>query len=272
MSVSLNESGALYVDLLKKALTNWIHGHEEWARVGWQGKKAKIARSLLPSNAMLVTPAPFNVEKRQLGQDWPELAHTMIGMKRLDNLQACIERVVAEDIPGDFIETGVWRGGSVIFMRGVLKALGITNRTVWVADSFEGLPRPDAEKYPADAGDIHHTFDFLRVSMESVQANFRAYGLLDNQVKFLKGWFKDSLPTAPIERLAVLRLDGDMYESTMDALNALYHRLSPGGFVIVDDYCIPNCAAAIADFRKTHGIADEIVDIDGTGAFWRRSL
>lgn len=77
---------------------------------------------------------------------------------------------------------------------------------------------------------------YSRHSLEEVQENFRRYNLLDDQVQFLKGWFCDTLPTAPIEKLAVLRLDGDLYESIMDGLNALYDKVSPGGFIIVDDY------------------------------------
>jgi O-methyltransferase len=85
----------------------------------------------------------------------------------------------------------------------------------------------------------------LAVSLEQVKANFDRYGLLDDQVRFLKGWFRDTLPVAPIERLAVLRLDGDMYESPMDTLVNLYPKLSEGGYVIVDDYgAIPACRQA----------------------------
>jgi len=194
----------------------------------------------------------------------------MIGLKRLDNLQSCIEDVIAKQIPGDLIETGVWRGGATIFMRGVLKAHGVKDRKVWAADSFEGLPEPDAAAYPADAGDTHHTYDELRVSLDNVRANFDAYGLLDDQVGFLKGWFRETLPQAPIEKIAVLRLDGDMYESTIVALESLYPKVSVGGYVIVDDYVIPSCAKAVHDFRGSHQIMEQIVPIDGIGVFWRR--
>jgi len=80
--------------------------------------------------------------------------------------------------------------------------------------------------------------------------NFRKYDLLDRQVRFLKGWFSETLPGCPIERLAVLRLDGDMYESTMDALKHFYPKLSAGGYLIVDDYgAAPACKTAIHEFR-----------------------
>jgi len=195
----------------------------------------------------------------------------MIGLKRLDNLEFCIEQVITNGVVGDFIETGVWRGGATIFMRAVLKAYGVTDRCVWVADSFEGLPPPNTGKYPYDAGDRLHEATQLAVSLEQVKANFDRYGLLDNQVRFLKGWFRDTLPAAPIERLAVLRLDGDMYQSTMDALVNLYPKVSQGGYVIVDDYgAIPACRQAVNDYRSANGITEEIRDIDWTGIFWQK--
>lgn len=122
-------------------------------------------------------------ELRANGRDWPVRAHTMIGLKRLDNLQFCVEKVVHDEIQGDLIETGVWRGGACIFMRAILKAYGDTGRTVWVADSFAGLPPPNAAVYTADAGDTHHAqVDLLGVPRHVVEDNFRSYGLLDEQV------------------------------------------------------------------------------------------
>jgi O-methyltransferase len=153
----------------------------------------------------------------------------------------------------------------------VLKVHGISDRRVWVADSFRGLPPPAPERYPVDRGDHLHTIRALAVSLETVRENFARYGMLDEQVVFLEGWFRDTLPVAPIDKLAILRLDGDMYESTMDALAALYDKVSQGGFVIVDDYGVyPSCRAAIEDFRAARGITGRMHDIDGSGVFWRR--
>jgi hypothetical protein len=214
----------------------------------------------------------FNAELREYGWDWPSQAHSMIGSKRMGNLRALSERVIFGGVAGDFIETGVWRGGACIFMRAVLKAYGVKDRKVWLADSFSGLPTPDAEKYPADTGDRFHTYAELAVSIDEVKRNFEKYGLLDQQVKFLQGWFKDTLPTAPIGRLALLRLDGDMYESTMDALKHLYDKLSPRGFVIVDDYrVVAGCREAVDDFRTARGIRDAIIEIDGVGVYWQKA-
>lgn len=209
---------------------------------------------------------------REVGRDWPSMAHTMIGVKRLANLRTLAESVIRNKIPGDLIETGVWRGGACILMRAILNAHGVTDRRVWVADSFQGVPPPDLKNYPADEDSTYHTFEELSVSFEMVRRNFERYGLLDDQVVFLKGWFKDTLPSAPIDRLALLRLDGDLYESTIIALNTLYDKLSPGGFVIVDDYhVVSGCRSAIGDFLASRKISSGLSEIDGVGVFWQKT-
>ncbi|WP_439875374.1 TylF/MycF family methyltransferase [Bacillus mycoides] len=220
-------------------------------------------------NLKIVDP---NVSKneRQGGKDWPRAAHSMIGRKRMNQLHEAMETIVSENIEGDFIETGVWRGGSCIFMNGFLQANNIKNRTVWVADSFEGLPEPNLEQYPKDYGDYLHTFDYLRVSLEKVQENFRKYDLLNDQVKFLKGWFKDTLPSAPVEKIAIARLDGDMYESTMDSLVNLYDKVSTGGYIIIDDYGLITCSEAVTDFRNQRNLKAPITKIDDFGIYWRK--
>jgi O-methyltransferase len=204
-------------------------------------------------------------------RNFTELAHTMVGRKRLDNLQYCIEAILADDVRGDFLEAGVWRGGSCIFMRGVLSAYNVSDRKVWAADSFEGVPAPT---HPNDAG-IDLSVDVLpvlAVPLDEVQELFSRYDLLDGQVEFLKGWFKDTLKSAPIDRLALLRLDGDLYESTMDALVPLYEKVSAGGFVIVDDYysCAP-CGRAVDEFRATRAICEPMQKIDEQSIFWRKN-
>ncbi len=269
-----DDTARLYIDLMKRCLTNYIYGDRELMpfSLASRGPKRWIGAALGTVGLDIVSSKPFDADARDSGRDFPPTAHTMIGMKRLDNIEACMRTVLSEGIAGDFIETGVWRGGASIFMRAVLEAYGVDDRTVWVADSFRGLPAPDADRYPADAGDRHHRRERLSVSIEEVRGNFSRYGLLDDQVRFLEGWFRDTLPRAPIESLALMRLDGDMYESTMDALTCLYPKLSRGGYVIVDDYgAIGACRKAVEDFRAERGIEDEIVEIDWAGAYWRRS-
>jgi O-methyltransferase len=115
-------------------------------------------------------------------------------------------------------------------------------------------------------------YPYLAVGLDEVQELFRRYELLDDQVVFLKGWFKDTLPAAPIEKLAVLRLDGDLYSSTWDALSSLYPKLSPGGFVIVDDYfSFPGCQDAVDDYRMQYGVTEALTQIDGQSVIWRKA-
>ena len=258
----------LYLTLLKNALTRSGFGQPQMP--------ASLPADGLPPDVLAQMKAWLALHDLDVVRHspplWPAEAETMVTLPRLDNLQACLGRVVVDDIPGDFIETGVWRGGTSIFARGVLRALGDTARKVWVADSFQGLPKPDPARYPVDAGDVCWTVDFLAVSVEEVKANFEKYGLLDDQVRFLPGWFADTLPTAPIDELAVLRLDGDMYSSTTQALDALYPKLSIGGYVIIDDYgAVPSCKAAVDDWRRNHGIREAIVPTnDVSEVSWRK--
>lgn len=269
----------LYLDLLRRCLTRMVAGetyrtinpqHRTWKRALYLAH-LPVKRLLALGDLELVRRIDFDADGRAEGRDIPPTAETVIGLRRLENIESCIASVLRDDVPGDLIETGVWRGGATIFMRGVLKAYGVTDRVVWVADSFRGVPKPDGARFPQDAGAPFWRNAHLAVSAEEVAANFRRYGLLDEQVRFLEGWFQETLPSAPIERLALLRLDGDLYESTIVALEALYPKVSPGGFVIVDDYGggAPGCARAVDDFRARQGITDELRRVDWNGAYWR---
>jgi hypothetical protein len=244
------DPAALYLDLVKRCLLNWVYADVE---------------------ARLVPPLPFDPRRRVEGRDWPPTAHTMIGLHRLNNLQQCVETVLRDRVPGDLLEAGVWRGGAAILMRAVLRVHGVKDRSVWLADSFAGLPPPNPGKYPHDAGLDLSGYPQLAVPADQVRENFARYGLLDEQVRLLPGWFRDTLPNAPVKRLAVLRLDGDLYESTMDALTHLYPKLAVGGFVIVDDYgVVEACRQAVLEYRRAHGIRDRVKRVDWTGVYWRR--
>ena len=274
-----SEAAELYLDLLKRCLTRTIHP-DPYQRIDpelgtW---KRRAYRAHLPLRRVLrraglelvrvVDPGDARAE----GRDHPALAETMIGLKRLDNLHACIRNVLDEEVPGDLLEAGVWRGGASIFMAGALRAYGDEERLVWAADSFQGLPQPDTERYPLEMDDVFARNPHLAISLDEVKGNFRRYGLLDERVRFLPGWFRDTLPSAPVERLSILRLDGDMYESTIVALESLYDKVSVGGHVIVDDYFnVPEGAGrATDDFRRAREIDDELVRIDWGGAYWTR--
>lgn len=272
------ENRRLYLDLLKRALINEI-GAENELRLNYLWRCAEkgeaVDRALLfDIGRRLPKRRAAFLEARRNGQMLPDgepdrwgFSDSMVGLRRLDQLQAAIETVVEEGVPGDILEAGVWRGGAAIFARGVLASLGVTDRTVWLADSFQGLPAP----IHALDSDFSKQ-DSLAVSLDQVQDAFRRYGLLDEKVAFLPGWFEDTLPQAPVDQLAILRADGDLFSSTLEILTNLYPKLAPGGFVIIDDYgALQDCRAAVHAYRARHALSEPIEPIDGMGVFWRKA-
>jgi hypothetical protein len=251
-----NAAAELYLDLLKRSLTNTVFDAE-------------------PD----IDDDEFRFTMQRVAHYVNTSAVSMIPLARFDNIRECVESILEDGVPGDLIETGVWRGGAVIFMRALLKLHGVTDRLVWGADSFEGLPEPDPEKYPLEAKVqggpvIQKAYHNLAVSLEETQRNLSAYGMLDDQVRLLKGWFCDTLPNASIAQLALIRVDGDFYESTRDALVSLYDKLSVGGYVIIDDYGEDSwtyCRKAVDEFRAVRGISDPIIPVDSKCVYWRRS-
>lgn len=264
----------LYLDLLKKSLTNSLYAEYEKGPPLYPNSNLNklLIKAFAAKGLEIVYKKRNSKQKRIYGQDWPEFAHTMVGLKRLDNIQFCIEDILRKDIKGDFIEAGVWRGGVGIFMNAILKLNNVKDRKVWLADSFAGLPVPDVKKYPEDSGLELHKLHFLSVSKQRVKENFKKYNLLNNQVKFLKGWFKHTLPKLPTKKLALIRCDGDLYESTMDILVNLYEKLSLGGYIIIDDWSMTACRKAVIEFRKQRNIKDKIMKIDTCSVYWQRSV
>ena len=246
----------LYLDLLKRSLTNTIFGTAPDIDDDEFRFTMAFAAHYINSDAV-----------------------SMIPLARFDNIKNCIESILRDGVPGDFIEAGVWRGGASIFMRAVLKACQVTDRLVWAADSFEGLPKPEPDLFPLEAkvqsgAVMQKAYHNFAVGLEEVKRNFAAYGLLDDQVRFLKGWFKDTLPTAPVGALSLIRLDGDFYESTRDGLIYLYDRLSVGGYVIIDDYGEDSwtyCRRAVDEFRSERRIADPLIAVDSKCSYWQRT-
>jgi Macrocin-O-methyltransferase (TylF) len=268
------EARILYLDLLKKCVMNTIYEDPP--------APAYVI------NGQIVQFDGYSSDRRLAGRDWPTKAHTMIGLKRLNNIQALADDVLNAGVEGDFLEAGVARGGATIFMRGILKAYGIENRTVWVADSFCGFPsreQTSARSYSSPefaqlseriaAGDtsLLASMETLKSGMklEDVKKNFERYGLLDDRVQFLPGYFHETLPSAPVRKLAILRADGDLYDSTYQILENLYPRVSVGGYVIVDDYhSFIECRQAVHDYLDAKKIRATLVQIDQDAVFWQK--
>ena len=198
-------------------------------------------------------------------------SYTMIGKDRLQNIEDLFNRVIENNIEGDLIETGVWKGGAVIFMNAINKFYK-QNRQIYVADSFEGLPPPDT-KYPEDKDSRLHNETEYAVSIDDVKSNFKKFDLLDNNVVFIKGFFKDTLYTYPFSKLSIIRLDGDMYQSTLESLESLYDKVSIGGYIIIDDYgwkkC--GCSKAVDYFISKHNLDVKLIPIDDFGVYWEKN-
>lgn len=307
----------LYLDLLKRCVLNLIYedlsfpqtlddqnGNSESAEglfsrvsagVLFAASRRQVFKGL-SGYTQRITPrslrtlSEFDREKRLDGRDFPSQAHTMIGMRRLDNIQALVDDVLRNDVPGDLIETGVWRGGSTIFMRGVLKARGVRDRRVWVADSFAGMPTPGQDGMERSFTSEEQTETWRNIirrhplgvmvmaarlrqgtTYEEVREHFARYDLLDEQVEFLPGWFHETLPTAPISSLALIRMDGDLYDSTHHALTWLYPKLSVGGYAVVDDYgSFSECRRAVHDYLDAAGLEADLQRVDAHAVFWQK--
>jgi hypothetical protein len=209
--------------------------------------------------------------------------------ERMKRVQQAYEDVRENGVAGDLIECGVWRGGITIWMKALLTAYGDSARNVWVSDSFSGVPNvarqedhPEFKDIPDEMRNLdmkqwggqvtergidgHMTEkNILTVEGQFVEDNFKRFGLLDDKVKFLVGYFNDTLPTVRdrgLSKIAVLRVDGDLYSSTMDVLENLYSLVSPGGYVIFDDYPLPQSQRAIHDFFKKQGLDRDLLKFD----------
>lgn len=204
--------------------------------------------------------------RRINGLDWN--GYTMIGLRRLDNLEYCLNHIVENSIPGAIVEAGVWRGGACIFANAVLKELK-EQRNIYVCDIFEGtFPKPENE---GDEWTEKHDFSALSIPLEQVKKNFRKFNMLTDNVIFKEGWFADTLPTIK-EPVALLRIDGDTYQSTTDSL-FLESNLSPGGYIIMDDWAIEGSRKAFLDYFKDKGVTEkDVIPVDSLSVYWQKPL
>jgi O-methyltransferase len=258
---ALDALRASYLDLLKLSLCDLTGAAT--LTVSWTGDRRVFSRELTGEDQLAW---------RAAGRDWPLNALTMVGLRRLDDLQSCVETVVREGVEGDLIEAGSWRGGASILMRATLDALGADERTVWVADSFQGFPAPEADGVSEDReleADMSG-LDFLAPSLGEVRANFARFGC-EEGVNFVPGFFEETMPSLGGRQWSVIRLDGDTYKATRLTLEALYPGLAVGGYLISDDYAfLPACRRAVDDFRRERDITEPIEQIDFNGGRWRR--
>ncbi|HEY2317549.1 MAG TPA: TylF/MycF/NovP-related O-methyltransferase [Solirubrobacteraceae bacterium] len=256
-----------YLELLKLSLCDLAGAGTREVR--WTGDRRVFWRSLTDEQQLA---------HRREGKDWPLDGLTMVGLARLGDLQRCVETIVAEGVPGDLIEAGAWRGGASILIRATLDSLGAAERTLWVADSFRGFPPADENAAAASSDrelEAHLSrIGYLAPSLDTVRQYFARFGV-DGGVRFVPGFFEETMDGLRGGSWALIRLDADTYRATRLSLEALYDGLAPGGYVIVDDYFHPylpdSCRRAIDEFREGRGIEDPVEQIDWNGARWRKT-
>jgi len=206
--------------------------------------------------------APYVLEQRMAGADWPPFGHTMVGHRRLQNIRNAIEYVIAMGVDGDFAELGVWRGGSCIYAKMVLNAYNAIDRRVLLFDAF------------APIRSYGSAYSYLWASLAQVRHNFQKYGVLDDSVRFYEGLFKDTLPTfrrRNHRKIAVLRVDGNFYDSHADAFYHMYRFVPIGGIIIFDDYLhAPAVQRFWNDLVHDYKLSERIVPIDKHGAWFRK--
>ena len=195
--------------------------------------------------------------------------HTMAKNGNLLNLHRLAGHVAAEKIPGDLVECGVWNGGSSAIMgKALMECGGLKGRRLWLFDSFEGVPKPGEKD-----GWFERTFYFKGWNKGDIQHVREAFARLNvpmDNVRIVPGWFNQTLKSSAVERIALLHIDADWYDSVRDILEAFYERVVPGGFVVLDDYgSWQGCRSAVHDFISMHGLAVKIVRVSRIGAFFQ---
>lgn len=168
---------------------------------------------------------------------------TMVGRERRRRLLAHMESLDADGVGGDVVELGVYRGGTAAVL-GKACAASNMKRRLWLFDSFEGLPEPrsedglEAARYAAGrvGGKAESIGECVGTRVEVERLLFESAQLDPSGVTLVEGWYQHTLGKVEIESIALLHLDCDWYESVQLALETLYERVVPGGWVVLDDY------------------------------------
>ncbi len=277
-----------YLDLLEGALLN-EHYLENEVRLWYLLSCAELRRE--PDLLRLQDPVrSMRSEAEELarsrrvgtfeadGQQTVFFPYTIMGRTRLDHLRRCLDVVRSASIAGDLVECETLRGGGAIMMRGYLEAFEMRNRTVWVADRFhtttperlaeQGFPTEEAGTASEVGGSAGWPAEAMG-DLNVVRDGFARFNLLDERVRFLHGAYVETLPSAPIEKIALLRIASVTYADTREVLDHLYPKLADGAFVIVETYADLECRRAVDEFRATNGITSSLEQVDWAAAFWR---
>lgn len=201
---------------------------------------------------------------------------TMTSPERLLGLVHAVRWLVGEQVDGAFVECGVWRGGSMMAVARTLRSAGVTDRELYLFDTFDGMTAPteadaDFRGRPAQARFWRtrrgpNSSDWCRATLPEVRENLARTGYPADRLHFVPGPVEETVPAAAPERIALLRLDTDWYESTRHELVHLWPRLMPGGVCILDDYGYwAGSRKAVDGYLSEHGIRVLLHRLDHTG-------
>ena len=272
VSRSLSSIEQLYLDTLEMAVTGSLYDE-----AGECHPDRKATNPIAHSSCIVTEPSnlvgPHNIYRRAIGLDWPTVGHTMIGHVRIRNFRYAIDQVVKDNVPGDVAELGVWRGGAIIYAKGVLRVLGQeASRRVHVFDAFGKIPKT-GRGYSAGAD------SYLSVPFKRVRRTFQNYGLLDEHVTFHQGLFEQTVPAfrrakSGLLQIAVLRIDGNFYSSYQTVLYNMYEFVPVGGFLIFDDVGVGDHGVMRCwkDFKREQRIPDELIYVTKEAAYFRKTV
>ncbi|MBV9573303.1 MAG: class I SAM-dependent methyltransferase [Acidobacteriales bacterium] len=220
---------------------------------------ADCAQRLAMEGWDLISPSEFSSLYRQIRN------YTMCSNARLRGLYRGVRYAVHRDIPGDVVECGCARGGSAALMGLTIRQLK-SKRKLWLFDSFEGLPAPTIKDPDFELADL---FTGTCIgTLEEVRRLFHRLNLADD-AEFVKGLFRDTLPHAPLSKIAVLHIDGDWYESVKVCLESLYDKVVPNGYIQLDDYGYwKGARRAVDEFFAERGIEVNLRTLDYSGRFF----
>jgi O-methyltransferase len=201
---------------------------------------------------------------------------TMTTPERIVGLRAAVQYVCANRLPGDFVECGVWRGGSTMAAALTFMEMGDVSRDLWLFDTFEGMPPPQDVDVRYDGVSAQALLDsrektvedhyWAIAPLEDVSANLASVGYPREKVHCIKGRVEETIPAQAPATIALLRLDTDWYESTKHELEHLYQRVTPGGVIVIDDYgWYAGARKAVDEFIATLAFKPLLNRIDRTG-------
>jgi O-methyltransferase len=246
MTVSTDQANRdAYIDLVKRSVSNCVYLGEQYSFEEFSSIRH------------------YDTKTSRWKIDAFSRPMTLLALDQLDLIEEVIVTLEKNNIPGDYIEAGVWKGGVIIFMRALINAYNIKNRKVIAADSFQGIP--PSTHYSKDS--VDKWSDRWVASFEEVKQSIQRYGLLDDKIEFVVGYFSQSLKALSDRTFALLRLDSDSYESISTSLQHLYPRLSLGGIVIVDDWHLHGCKRAVIEYRALNKIGGSM-SIRSGNAYW----